>query len=182
LIACHYNVCPIPPAAKLTACVEADQQLWERLRDLHQSTANDHKGLAAKAERTAANGQAAAEAAAANAAGAKDRVDRIKGGENVPGGLGKPMTRGDWIKQLGLTRRDLRRMEHLMAVGKLGDDAWEEYSHEHFRELMKADNRMTLAAAREVLRRRFPEAPEDKQAAAREAFLAFHDDEAADEG
>jgi hypothetical protein len=161
---------------------EADQQLWERLRDLHQSTANDHKGLAAKAERTAANGQAAAEAAAANAAGAKDRVDRIKGGENVPGGLGKPMTGGDWIKQLGLTRRDLRRMEHLMAVDKLGDDAWEEYSHEHFRELMKADNRMTLAAAREVLRRRFPEAPEDKQAAAREAFLAFHDDEAADEG
>ena len=73
-------------------------------------------------------------------------------------------------------------MEHLMAVGKLGDDAWEEYSREHLRELMKADNRMTLAAAREVLRRRFPEAPEDKQAAAREAFLAFHDDEAADEG
>jgi predicted Zn-dependent protease len=36
---------------------KADAQFWDRMADMHAGTAADHKGLAARAERTAAEGE-----------------------------------------------------------------------------------------------------------------------------
>jgi hypothetical protein len=107
---------------------EADERFWSSVQDMHSATAADHKGLIASAERAVAQGEAEAAEASARAAAAKDRADRIKNGENMAGGLGKPMTREAFESDLlaaGFTKRDLHRMELLAAVGKLGPEVWE---------------------------------------------------------
>jgi hypothetical protein len=73
------------------------------------------------AERAIAEGQSAAADAAAKVAAAKERVERIKRGENVEGGLGKPMTWEDCERifhEAGMTTRD---MEHCVRVNEVSD-------------------------------------------------------------
>jgi hypothetical protein len=77
---------------------EADERFWAGHRDMNQATAEDHKKLSAKAEQAAANLQAAAADADAKAAAAKERAERIKRGEDVAGGLGKPLTYEDYAR------------------------------------------------------------------------------------
>jgi hypothetical protein len=50
---------------------------------MNAETVEGHKGLVAKAERKIADGQSATANAAANAAIAKERIERLKRGENV---------------------------------------------------------------------------------------------------
>jgi hypothetical protein len=69
---------------------EADAQFWLNFRDMNAEPVEGHKGLVAQAERKIADGQSATANAAANAAIAKERIERLKRGENVEGGLGKP--------------------------------------------------------------------------------------------
>ena len=59
---------------------------------MNAETVEGHKGLVAKAERKIADGQSATANAAANAAIAKERIERLKRGENVEGGLGNPLS------------------------------------------------------------------------------------------
>ena len=72
---------------------EADARLWGSLHDLHQGSVEGHKGLAATVERSIAEGQKNAAEACAKRAAAEDRLDRLRKGENLFAGLGKPMTR-----------------------------------------------------------------------------------------
>ena len=74
---------------------EADERFWTRFKDFNEETAAGHKALAATAEQVAANQQAKAADAAAKAAAAKERAERIRRGDDVPGGIGKPFTRED---------------------------------------------------------------------------------------
>jgi hypothetical protein len=98
---------------------EEDARHWSSMRDMHADTVEGHKGLIATAERAIATGEAGAAKAESHAHKARDRVERIKRGEDVPGGLGKPMTREEWEAELiaaGFTRRDLRRMYRLNEI------------------------------------------------------------------
>jgi len=91
---------------------KADANFWVSLEGIERDKAEGHKGLAAKAEQAATAGQVRAAAAASKAAAAKERIERIEKGENVIGGLGKPLTREDFERILmeeGWTRRDIRR-------------------------------------------------------------------------
>jgi hypothetical protein len=74
-------------AAKLEGA-EADGEFWSGLQDMHQDHAAGQRQLAATAERAAAAGEAAAAEAAAKATAAKNRAERLRKGEDVPGGLG----------------------------------------------------------------------------------------------
>jgi hypothetical protein len=69
---------------------EADERFWTSLRDMNRESVDGHKSHAALTERAIASWEAAAATAAENAAAARDRVARIRRGEDVPGGLGKP--------------------------------------------------------------------------------------------
>jgi hypothetical protein len=105
---------------------EADERVWSSLRDISQEQADDHKALAAEAERVAANSQAAADNAAANATAAKARIEAIKRGENVEGGLGKPVDFEQALRAAGLTderMQDCRRMHELFTFAEavIGD-------------------------------------------------------------
>jgi hypothetical protein len=103
---------------------EADAGVWDNLQDMNAAMAEDLKGVAtATSERIAAAETAAADAAA-NAAERNARIEMLDRGEAVSGGLGKPMTRKDFIKALGITECEARRW---MDMAKLDDDAFEKF-------------------------------------------------------
>ena len=92
---------------------EADEKLWSGLQGMNAEQAEGHKEVAAKSARIAADAEAGASAAAEKVSVAKDRIERLAKGEDVSGGLGKPMTRKDYeriLKDAGLTDDDIRFM------------------------------------------------------------------------
>jgi len=112
---------------------------------MNQATAEDHKGLTGKAERAIADCQTAAAEAATKAAAAKDRVERIKRGDDVPGGLGKPLTRDDAeriFREAAMTTSDLRRMARLCEIS---DSAWDELMQEVHRRTHQAQDTAVIA-------------------------------------
>lgn len=113
---------------------EADEKFRAGHRDMNQATAEDHTKLSAKAEQAAANLQAAAADADAKAAAAKERAERIKRGEDVQGGLGKALTREDFVRAMleaGMDKRDLRFCQDVHELHKLvGDDGFKEIHRE----------------------------------------------------
>jgi hypothetical protein len=130
---------------------EADERFWSGMRDNNQATIDDHRRLIAAAERAIAVAEQARAAAAAEATAAKDRVDRIKRGEDVPGGLGKPLTYEDMNRMLleqGFTTSDLRHMELLGTLSEA------ELKDELLPEILKAHKRAERALVRAFVRRR----------------------------
>ena len=95
---------------------EADERLWSSLRGMHEGQAEGLKQVAATAERGIAENRSAADNAAANAAEAKERVERLKRGEDVPGGLGKPVDFDQICRDAGLSAADLRHYENVAAL------------------------------------------------------------------
>jgi hypothetical protein len=95
---------------------EADERFWTGFKDLNEEAATGHKALSVNAERTAASQQARASDAAANAVAARDRAERIKRGEDVPGGIGKPVDIDAVLAAAGFSKTDSRRAVQLSQV------------------------------------------------------------------
>jgi len=100
-----------------------DAQFWDSMANMHAGTIKDHKDLAAAAERKIADGEAQKASAAEHAARAKDRIAQIERGEDVAGGLGKPLT---WehamriCREAGMTTSD---MQHAQVLAALPEEA-----------------------------------------------------------
>jgi uncharacterized protein (DUF885 family) len=115
--AIHARVPMVTPDEQRTLQLEnakADARFWAPVADMHTSNAEGHKGLIAVAERKVAEIEAERAKAAAYAEQANDRIARIERGEEVAGGLGKPMTYEDALailRKAGFTKRDIRRLE-----------------------------------------------------------------------
>ena len=99
---------------------EADASLWESIRDMNQDQADGHKELKAKAVQAIARDEAAAAKAAAEVAAAKDRIERIKRGEDVQGGLGKRVDFEQILRNAGWTTADL---QHARVMALLPEEA-----------------------------------------------------------
>lgn len=102
---------------------EADAKFWSGLASMHDGTTEEHKALAGTVQRAIADGEAAAAQAIAQSDAAKERLARIDRGEDVSGGLGKPMTHEDMIAILrkeGFTDRDLRRCRTVAEIAEAG--------------------------------------------------------------
>ena len=100
---------------------KADAIFWDSLADGHGSIAEAHEGLAAVAERTAATSEVERATAAEHAARARDRIARIEHGEDVPGGLGKPLTLEDAeriMRQAGMTTSAIRHCVQVADVSE----------------------------------------------------------------
>ena len=105
--------------------------------------------MAAAIEKAIANGVAARAATAEWADAAAERVAKIERGEDVQGGLRKPMTREDiiaWLLKAGWTRKDLRRAGLDASLGQefepalkaaLGDSKLWEALDDHADRLMR---------------------------------------------
>jgi hypothetical protein len=137
---------------------QADEQLWSGLHDMGASAAADHRELAAKVQRTAADSEAAAANAAANVERAKERLAKIEKGEEVEGGLGKPMTYEDAVRVMlkaGFTKRGIRHVEHMTALFDelerrgIENDFWDALAKR--REAI--ETRLDRQAERDVLRK-----------------------------
>jgi hypothetical protein len=90
--------------------------------------------------------------AAAKATAARERTERIKKGEDVPGGLGKPLTHEDFVRimrEAGMTTSDLRHCERLAELHELLGDAGFKEIH---REINEAKERAARATIRANLR------------------------------
>ena len=88
-----------------------DERFWDTMHDMNASTIAEHKALIAKAEAKIADLAPAAANAAENRDAAKDRLERIKRGEAVAGGLGKRFDPIAMLKAMGWTPKDFRQME-----------------------------------------------------------------------
>jgi len=98
---------------------EADERFWASLHGMNQEQVDGHKALAVTVKGAIATGQAGAAAAAAKAEAARIRAERIRKGEDVAGGLGKPMTREEVEAILlanGFTKSGLHHAERLSAL------------------------------------------------------------------
>jgi hypothetical protein len=95
---------------------QADERLWSSLRDMHEGLAADHETLAADAERKIRENRAAAQNAARNADEARQRVERLKRGEDVPGGFSPPPDFERLLRDAGLTGRDITHMRLMAAL------------------------------------------------------------------
>jgi hypothetical protein len=137
---------------------EADARLWGSLHDMHQEQVEGHKGLAGKVERTIAENEKATAQARERRDTAQNRLERLKNGENVQGGIHKPITREDLdriLREAGMTTADIRHCETLGEFSRLvGEDGFEEFLQEHHKRKRRTEHARDYAAMRVVLRRR----------------------------
>jgi hypothetical protein len=130
---------------------EADARLWEGLQGMNAGQAEGHKDVAAKSARIAADAEKSAADAAAKAVKAKERLDRLAKGEDVSGGLGKPMTREQMekiLKDNGMTVADIRFSVEF-AQASLSENEFEAYVQED----CAATRRAEKASRRKLLRK-----------------------------
>ena len=86
------------------------------MRDMGIASVEEHRALIARAETKIAEQAPKAAEAGERAQAAKDRLERIRRGESVPGGLGKPFDVRAALKAAGFTERDHRRCELLASL------------------------------------------------------------------
>jgi hypothetical protein len=126
---------------------EANERFWQNMRDLCEDQVNGQNQLAAIIDRSIADGQSGMEEAAAQSTIAKERIERLRKGEDVPDGLGKPLIRGDLIAELTLIASNVRHRLHLRILHELGALA------ELTKEIRKIDKGGQKTASLKVLRR-----------------------------
>ena len=126
---------------------KSDERLWSSLHAMNAGTVEDHKGLAAMVEHNIAEGQAAMGQASTNAAAARERVARIKAGEDVQGGLTREVDFESILREAGWTTAEIKHLRLVSFVCDLG-------GHEALRkETHKSRERAYQAAPRAVLRK-----------------------------
>jgi hypothetical protein len=123
---------------------EADELLWSRLHDMHAGTVEDHKGLAATVANAIATRTSAMTEAANNAAAAKQRVERLRKGESLPGGLGQPLNLWERLRAGGWTEAEL---QHCVDLASLGEGGAKEVSAEMSRRQLSFE-KIALRAVR----------------------------------
>jgi hypothetical protein len=133
---------------------EADLKFWMGDKDYEAGLAEDLKALGGKYQRQGDEAEAKAKTAAEHAATAKNRLDRLDKGEDVPGGLHKPMTREDAIKIMkstGLTDSDIRHCTDVHGLHEIvgAYDEWERACHKAHDRAVRAEK----SIARKILRK-----------------------------
>jgi len=99
-----------------------DERTWSSLRDMHAEEIDGTKGLIATAERKIATEQAAKAEAETNATIAKERRERLERGEDVAGGLRKPVDFEKVLKAAGWTARDFREAHLINDIYTAGGE------------------------------------------------------------
>ena len=123
---------------------ESDRLFWTALRDLNAEAAEGHNRVLATAEKKTAEAQAAVADADAKIASLAQRLDRLRRGEDVPGGLNAPATLKELLRAIGWKPSDRRRALLLSAIERAG-------AHDMMMaEIMKSHTRAENAAVRRI--------------------------------
>ncbi len=131
------------------ANAEADERFWSLMHDVNQEKVDGHKAVAVAAESSIATGQAEASKAAANAAVARDRAERIRRGEDVKGGLGGPVDLETMLRKAGMSDEVIQHCKD-MAELRLSHEELEKLVDEQ----LEAGDRAGRAIVRRWLRER----------------------------
>jgi hypothetical protein len=99
---------------------EADRLFWTAMRDLNAEAAEGHKRVLATAEKKAAAAQVAVADADAKITGLAERLDQLKRGEDVAGGLSARATLAQLMRAIGWKPGDQRRARLLIAIERAG--------------------------------------------------------------
>jgi hypothetical protein len=86
------------------------------MRDMGTASVEEHKALISRAEAVIAKEAPRVAEAAEKVKAAKTRLEKLKRGEDLAGGLGKPFDVERALKAEGFTERDLRRMRLLASL------------------------------------------------------------------
>ena len=121
------------------------------MRDMGTASVEEHKALIARAEAVIAKEAPRVAEAGERAQAAKDRLERIRRGEDVAGGLGKPFDVERALKAEGFTDRDLRRMRLLAS---LTEAEMKQASAKTCAEVVDAADRAIEREARRIIRAR----------------------------
>ena len=95
-----------------------DERFWEMMRDSSTGVVDGHRKTIAASTAALANAEPARAEAEENVKAAKDRLDRLRQGETVSGGLGNRLDFEAELKAAGFTSRQLRRMRLLGSLTK----------------------------------------------------------------
>lgn len=87
-----------------------DERFWDAMRDLNAASVEEHKSLVASTEAKLKEHESAAADAGEKFETAKDRLQRLRRGESVAGGLDKKFDVQAAMKAAGITPSMLRRM------------------------------------------------------------------------
>ena len=142
---------------------EADERVWQGLAEMQTGQAEGNRQLATAAERKAAEAKAQAENAGAAAEAARGRIERLKRGEAVSGGLGKPVDIERLLREAGMTAAQIKDCRRTALIAELGGEAGFE---ELLAETHKRQRRAERAAKRAVLRRQVIQALKEGRIAA----------------
>ena len=130
---------------------KGDEQLWEAMRDMGTATVEEHKALIARAETKIAEATQRVAESGVWAQAAKDRLDRIRLGASVRGGLGKPFDVERALKAAGWTPRDFRRARLLAS---LTEAEMKQASAKTCAEVVDAADKAIEREARRIIRAR----------------------------
>jgi hypothetical protein len=128
---------------------EADERFWSNIQHMNAATTEKHKDLLASTQSAIADGEAAAKDAGAKAEHAKERLAKIEKGEDVQGGLGRPMTREDLRRISGMSDEQIQHCMDMFEL-RLSDEEMERLVHEQ----LDAGDRAGRAIVRRLLRER----------------------------
>jgi ATP-dependent exoDNAse (exonuclease V) beta subunit len=126
---------------------EADKNFWEGLERLNEDMGKRKKDFGEAMLRVAADLKAAQEAATKEVCAARDRLDRLAKGDDVKGGLGKPIDLDEVLRKAGVTKKELRRWKQIALISDLGA------GDELLNETIKSFRRAETATHRKVLKK-----------------------------
>jgi hypothetical protein len=126
---------------------EAAERFWSGVQEAQEDYSAGHKEVAALSERKASEAKAEANKAAAQAAGLRDRIARLKKGEDVSGGTGKRLSRKEMIAIIG-GKAAAKRAARVAAIFDAGAE------EEMFKEQHKRAERVENAVINSVYRQR----------------------------
>lgn len=132
-----------------------DERFWDGLHDMNASLAEGYKAHIAKAEMKLAELQPEVANAAERHDAAKDRLEKIRRGENVEGGLGARFEYDDMIamlKAMGFTPRDFRRTKLMHSLTEAEFEAL--FKPPHSTRWLKAPSDAVDREARRIIRAR----------------------------
>ena len=130
---------------------EDGERFWDAMLDIGASSVEGHKALIARAEAVIAKEGPRVAEAAEKVEAAKSRLEKLKRGEDVAGGLGKPFDAERALKAAGFTERDLRRMRLLAS---LTEAEMKQASAKTCAEVVDAADRAIEREARRIIRAR----------------------------
>jgi len=130
---------------------EDGERFWDAMLDIGASSVEGHKALIARAEAVIAKEGPRVAEAAEKVEAAKSRLEKLKRGEDVAGGLGKPFEVRAALKAEGFTERDLRRM---WLLASLTEVEMKQASAKVGAEVVDAADRAIEREARRIIRAR----------------------------